>query len=357
MNEQSLYQQSANQQTPEHPLPEPPQLESPPRSKTTIFIIGGVVFLILLVVVTIIFFLVRARTGTPQGKQQKSGSSTLTPQPPSFYESVTQDIQGQEVKLSGLENDMKLLDQVLMYEPVNFSDVLTPTPPQTLEWQAQKTEIAKARAELEIDRRTAILYSLIPKIDSSKKTSLGQKSQLDSEVSTEIANLSSLKKRVTSQTNFQAVVSDINILSDYYKNYAIVVPKVLIVTIADKINVMGDTFTNIADKLAQKTEQLEKLKKDVASVQKTLGHMLYVLGDAVNKAEIALISVLPLSPQDYPKNEPVLSDAKSKIKTSSQNLKSAVKDARTSLNLLKAIESGKAPQRNFFRFLPFPLTQ
>lgn len=356
MNEQSLYQQSANQQALEHPLPELPSAKSPPRSKTTIFIIGGVIFLILLVVVTIIFFLVRARTSNPQGKQQKSGSSNLTSQPLSFYESVTQDIQGQEVKLRGLENDIKLLDQLLMYEPVNFSDVLTPTPPQTLEWQAQKTEIAKARAQIEIDRRTAILYSLIPKIDSSKKISLGQKSQLDSEVKTEIANLSSLKKRVTSQTNFQAVVSDINILSDYYKNYAIVVPKVFIVAIADKINVMGDTFTNIAEKLAQKTEQLEKLKKDVTSVQKTLGHMLYVLGDAANKAEIALISVLPLTPSDYPKNMPVLSDAKSRVQTSSQNLKSAVKDAQTSLNFLKAIESGKSLQRNFFRFFPL-LTQ
>lgn len=355
MNEQSLYQQSANQQTPEHPLTEPFSPEPPSRNKNKILIIGAI-FLILLVVVTIIFFLVRARTSTPQGKQQKSGSSTLTPQPPSFYESVTQDIQGQEVKLSGLENDIKLLDQTLVYEPVNFSDVLTPTPPQTLEWQAQKTEIAKARAEIEIDRRTAILYSLIPKIDSSKKISLGQKSQLDSEVRTEIANLSSLKKRVTSQTNFQAVVSDINILSDYYKNYAIVVPKVFIVTIADKINVMGDTFTNIADKLAQKTEQLEKLKKDVTSVQKTLGHMLYVLGDAANKAEISLISVLPLTPSDYPNNMSVLSDAKQKVQTSSQNLKSAVKDARASLNLLKAIESGKPLQRNFFRFFPL-LTQ
>ena len=337
-NQQSIYQRNIDKQPPLAPL------ESPPEKKVNIFIVGGIIFLILLVAATVIFFLVRGRTSSLQGQ----GS----PQPtPSFYELVTQEIQKQDVKLRELETDAKALDEVLAYVSVNFSDVLTPTPPQTAEWQAQKTEIAKVRAELEIDRRITTLNNLIAKIDSSKKLSLEQKAQLNNEIAAQISHLSSLNERIKDQTNFQALVADINILSDSYKGYAVVVPKVSIAVIADKINVLIDTFTVIADKLAEKTEQLEKLKKNVASVQKTLGHMLYVLGDTANKAEIALVSVLPLSSESL-KSKSVLLDAKSKVQISRKNLQSSIKDARNILNSLKAIESGKSPQRDFFQFFP-----
>ena len=81
--------------------------------------------------------------------------------------------------------------------------------------------------------------------------------------------------------------------------------------------------------------------------------MLYVLGDGANKAENALIAVLPLSPQDYPKNKPVLLDAKSKVQVSQKNLNLALSDARNILNILQAIETGKPPARNFFQVFPF----
>lgn len=337
-DQQSIYQRNIDQQPPLAPL------ESPPEKKVNIIIVGGVIFLILLVVVAVIFFLVRGRTSSPQGQG--------TPQPtPSFYESVTQDIQKQEMKLGELEVDVKALDEALAYASVNFSDVLTPTPPQTAQWQAQKREIAKVRAELEIDRRITTINNLIPKIDSSEKLSLEQKTQLKSEVAVQISRLSSLNERITSQTDFQALVAYINILSDSYKDYVVAVPKVSIAVIADKINVLIDAFTTIADKLAEKTEQLEKARKNVASPQKTLGNMLYVLGDATNKAEIALISVLPLSSENL-KNKSVLLDAKAKVQISRQNLKLAIKDARNILNSLEAIESGKPPQRNFLQFFP-----
>jgi hypothetical protein len=324
--------------------------EYPPRRNITAFIIIGVVFFILLIVVIIIFFLVRARTNTAQ---QQGNISTLTPLPvPSFYELVTQDIQSQEVKLAELEKDMRALDEMLVYESVNFSDVLTPPPVQTPEWVAQKMEIAKKRAELEIDRRIATLDKLSPKIVLAKKLSSAQKSQLTNEVEAQISSLSSLRELVSGQTNFGVLIADINILSDFYKNYQVVVPKVYIAIVADKINVLGDAFAGIAGKMTQKTGELRALGKDVVSLQKTLGHMLYVLGDAANKAENALIAVLPLSAQDYPKNKPVLFDAKSKVQVSRRNLSLALSDARNILSTLKAIESGKAPSGNFFQFLP-----
>lgn len=324
--------------------------ESPPRRNITVFIIIGAAFFILLVVVTIIFFLVRARTNTTQ---QPGNTSTLTPQPtPGFYELVTQGIQGQEVKLAELENDIKALDEMLTYESVNFSDVLTPPPVQTPEWQAEKMEIAKKRVELEIDRRIAILDKLRIKIDSSKKLSQVRKSLLTNEVEAQISSLSSLKELISGQTNFGAFIVSVNILSDSHKNHQVVVPKVYIGVLADKINVLDDALTGIADKLAQKTGEFRALGKDVVSVQKTLGHMLYVLGDAENKAENAFIAVLSLSPQDYPKNKPVLFDAKSKMQVSYKNLSLALSDARNILSTLKAIESGKPPPRNFFQVFP-----
>lgn len=328
--------------------------EYPSRNKTAVFIIGGVVFLIV-VVIAFIFFFVRARTSDTK---QQGNTSALTPQPtPNFYQLVTKDIQTQGVKLGELGNDTKELDAVLAYQSVNFSDVLTPPPVQTLEWEAQKIEIAKARAELEIDRRIAVLDKLSSKIDSLKKLSSVTKSQLTNEVETQVLSLFSLKERISGQTNFDALIADINIISDSFKTYQVLVPKVLIVVIADKINALGDGFSAIAGRLAQKTGELRALEKDVATVQKTLGHMLYVLGDAANKAENALILVLPLTSQEFPKNISILQSAKSKAQTSVKNLSLALSDARNILDALKAIESGKPPSGNLFQLFPLFKTQ
>lgn len=338
---QSDQQDTSQQFTPEY---------SPPRRNLTVLIIVGVVFLILLIVISVIFLLVRSRTNT---SQSQNGTSSLSPQPtPSFYELVSADIQGQEAKLNELSNDIRELEAVFTYESINFTDVLTPPPVQTPEWEEQKTDIAKARAELEIDRRVATLDKLSPKIAESEKLSEAQKSQLTNEVDSEIATLSSLKGRIVIQTDFSALTADINTLSEFYKNYQVIVPKVYTVVTADKINVFGDSLTVIAEKLSQKTGELHALGKDVAGAQKTLGHMLFVMGDAAIKGEAALTSVLPLFSSDYPKNKSILLNAKGQVQASHKGLNLAVSDGKNIINALIAIESGRAPSTNFFQFFP-----
>lgn len=333
----------------QQPVSEPISEYPPPRRNITIFIVIGVVFLVLLIVVAVVFLLIRARTSTqPQG-----GTSALTPQPtPSFYQLMSSDIQKQEVKLNEIGNDIRELETVFKYESVNFSDVLTPPPIQTPEWESQKVEIAKARAELEIDRRIAALDKLSSKINLSEKLSEALNSQITNEVESQIPFLSSLRERISNHTNYASLVADINTLSDSYKDHQVAVSKVSIILIADKINVLGDAFTAIAEKLSQKTGELHALGKDIRDVQKTLGNMLFVLGDAANKAENATVLALPLTAQDYPKNKSVLGNAKASVQTSYKDLQSALSNTRNILNSLNAIESGKAPQRNFFQFFP-----
>lgn len=347
--------QRDNQQREVFDLPPelPPQEEFPPPSRRniTVFIVIGAVILIILIAITVIFFFIRSRTvDTRNGVDTVS---PLTPQPtPGFYDVLTGDIQKQEAKLKEVVEDLKELDALFAYESVNFSDVLTPPPAQTMEWESQKVEIAKARAELEIDRRMTILDKLNPKIDMAEKLSSAQKSVLKSEVEAQIPFLSSLRDRIVRQGSYSALVGDINTIFDSYKNHQVTVLKVSIVITADKINVSGDEFISIAERLAKKAGELQSLGKDVSSVQKTLGHMLFVLGDAANKAENATVLVLPLASEDFSKDRSVLGNAKSNIQTSRNNLNSALSDARNILNALNSIETGKAPQRNFFQFFP-----
>ena len=331
----------------------------PPPRKSNAPLIVGVILLIILIIGIIVFLLLRGRSSTQSSEsgKQKEGSAKTSPTPtPNLYQSVTIKISEQRARLSEIENDIKALELVFRYESVKFSDILTPTPPQTAEWQAQKTEIAKARAELEIVRRISALNKLVPKINSTKKLSSIQKTLLINEVNTHVAYLSSLKQTIANQTNFQALVGLANtISSDSFKSFAVIVPKVSIIAIADKINVLGDSFTNNANKLIEKTEKLRNAKKDVAAVQKTLGHMLFMMGDAANRAETAVVRVFPLTAEGYPKNKSILLDAKSRLQKSSKNLSSAAKDAQNIANSLAAIESGKT-QPNIFQFF-FPNNQ
>jgi len=322
----------------------------PPRKSNARLIVGIVVILALLIIGIIIFFLLRGRDQADRSEQQKDGSAKTSPTPtPSLYQLVTIETREHQASLSAIDNDIKVLEQVFKDKSVVFSDILTPTPPQTPEWQAQKTEIAKARAELEIVRRISALSKLIPKVDSVKKQSSTQKSQLVNEINSYVSYLTSLRETITKQTNFQELIGNVNTLSDSYKSFAVIVPKVHIIVIADKINVLNDSFTGVANKLIEKTEQLRNAKKDVTSVQKTLGHMLFMMGDAANKAETAVVRAFPLTAEGYPKNKSILLDAKSRLQKSSKNLSSAAKDAQKIVSSLSSIESGKS-QTNFFQF-------
>jgi len=330
----------------------------PPPRRSNAPLIVGVILLIILIIGIIVFFLLKGRSSTQSSEsgKQKGASAKTSPTPtPNLYQSVTIEISEQRARLSEIENDIKVLEVAFRYESVKFSDILlTPTPPQTAEWQTQKTETAKARVELEIVRRISSLNKLIPKINSTKKLSSIQKTLFINEVNTQVAYLSSLKQTITNQTNFQALVGLAStISSDSFKSFAVIVPKVSIIVIADKINVLGDSFTNNANKLIQKIEELRSSKKDMTSVEKTLGNMLFMMGDAANRAETAVVKVFPLTAEGYPKNKSILLDAKSRLQKSSKNLSSAAKDAQKIVSSLSTIESGKS-QTNFLQF--FQLT-
>ena len=324
----------------------------PPPRRSNAPLIIGIILVVIIIIGIIVFFLLKGRSSTQSSEsgKQKGASAKTSPTPtPNLYQLVTIEISEQRASLSAIENDIKELNLAFKYESVKFSDILTPTPPQTPEWQAQKTDIAKARGELEIVRRTSILNKLIPRVNSAKKLSKIQKFQLVNEINLYASYLSSLREIIAKQTNFQELIGKVNTLSDSYKSLAVIVPKVHIMVIADKINVLGDEFTKTANKLIEKTEKLRASKKDVTAVQKTLGHMLFMMGDAANRAEIAVVRVFPLTPEGYPKNKSILLDGKSRLQKSSKNLSAAAKDAQKVSSSLAAIESGKS-QTNFFQF-------
>ena len=323
----------------------------PPKKRNTPLIVG-IILVIIVIIGIVIFFFFRGRsdTKTAEPNQQENGSAKITPTPtPSLYQLVAIEISEQRASLSAIDNDMKVLDQIFRDKSVVFSDILTPTPPQTAEWQKQKTEIAKARAELELTRRVSALNKLVPKINSTKKLSTIQKSQLVNEVAAQASSASALKETILKQTDFQAIVASVNTLSESYKFYSIIVPKISIIVIADKINVLGDSFTDTANKLIKKTDDLRNSKKDVASVEKTLGHMLFMMGDAENKAEVAMTRVFPLFALDSRKDRSILLDARSKLQKSRQNLRQAVSDEKKISDSLSAVESGKSSQFNIFQ--------
>jgi hypothetical protein len=322
----------------------------PPRKRNTPLIVG-IILIIILIIGVIVFFLSKGTsTKTTEPGKEKKDTAKASPTPtPSLNQLITIEISEQQASLSAINNDIKVLDLVFKDKQVVFSDILTPTPPQTAEWQAQKIEIARARAELEVTRRITALNKLIPKINSTKKLSTIQKSQLVNEVVIQASSASSLKEVIIKQTNFEALVANVNTLSESYKSYSIIVPKMSVIVIADKINVLGDSFTKNANKLIKKTDDLRKSKKDVTTVEKTLGHMLFMMGDAENKAEVAQARVFPLFALDSKKDRSVLLDARGKLQKSRQNLLQAVSDEKKIINSLSDIESGKSSQFNLFQ--------
>lgn len=318
--------------------------EEPPAKSGKAFVVIAVIFIIIAIVGISIFFVLRAQKAPQSQSRQKGGpipSPTLVPNSP---EKITLDIKDVEKSLAELSIDITVIDQALNDEPINLSDVITPKP-QTADWEKQKIENLKARAELEIDRRVSALDKFIPKLKSAQKLSFNQKSYLINQAQIEIANLKDQRLRIVADIGLQILTTDIGTLIASYKIFAVLPPQADIIIASDKINVLGDSFTSIANRLQEQIKNKKSSGKDMSALEKTLGHMLFATADAGSKAESAGLSAFSVLPNGDPKNKFVLFDADSKIKTSRQDLQFAVDDAK---NIMRGLNRGSSSRGIFF---------
>lgn len=184
----------------------------------------------------------------------------------------------------------------------------------------------KTKGSQEIDRRLAKLGTLNAKIAAATKLSATDKAALTTQVTTEISGLTTLKTTLNAETTLAAAKTDARSIISGYRVYALIVPKVYLIKVADDQQGNEAKVATLIPKLQAALTNAKNSGKDVATLQTKLD-------DASSKQQAAQAisssietKVINLQPTDYNSDHTILSGDREQLVTARTDLKTAVDD-------------------------------
>lgn len=212
----------------------------------------------------------------------------------------------------------------------------TTTPTPTTDKDRLTNIISKGDAE--ITRRLTKLSTLSEKINATTKLNASDKTVLGNEVSSTITGLTNLKVKLDAETTSAGAITDAKDIYTEYRVYALVVPKVNLIQVADDQQVAETNLTTLADKLTTKLNDDQKAGKDVASLQSKLTDMRIQLQTSTNISGTVQKAVLALEPTDYNSDHTILTGYNTSLKTAHTANQAALADGKAIVNGLKSLQ-------------------
>lgn len=211
------------------------------------------------------------------------------------------------------------------------------TAEQTANQQTRVQNII-TKGNQEISRRLTSLNNLTAKINAATKLTASNKTALSSEVATEISGLTALKTKLDAETTIAGAKADAQQIYGDYRVYALILPKVHLIKLADDIQAADSKLTALAGKLQTRISAAQQAGKDVSALQTQLADMNSKISAAQNTASQVESSVINLQPSDYNSNHQVLSGDMTQIKSAHTNNQAAFADAKSIVAALKSLQ-------------------
>jgi hypothetical protein len=195
----------------------------------------------------------------------------------------------------------------------------------------------KSAGATAISARLVTLNKLSTQISSSKLLSASDQTYLSNEVSTQISGLTSLKAKLAADTTVSTATTDAQSITSAYRVYALVVPKVELVSSADhQLTTEGQLLT-LTTTLQTDINTAQAAGKNVTAVQKQLNTMKDQVASAQGISSVVETSVLPLQPSDWNANNKVLSGYGAKLNTAQKDNGSSSSEGRLIAATLKTL--------------------
>lgn len=213
---------------------------------------------------------------------------------------------------------------------LEFSTVLKP---QT---QTSRIDDQKVRAHNEVNRRITILNQLIQRIQDMQIVSDSQKNQLVQQVNIEIGNLNMLGTKLTSDTDSGTIEQDKKGVVTSYSIFALFIPKINIIALADKIVFTSNVLKDHGDKIQIRITMAKAKGINVDSIQAMEGEYMAKLQHAAEQVQQAVNIVNTLTPSGYPANKSSLFSARDLLTVARKDLHDAtVIDGRMIAELVR----------------------
>lgn len=203
--------------------------------------------------------------------------------------------------------------------------------------QQDRLTVIKTRGDQEISRRLSELSKLTAVINNATKLTASDKSALSSEISGAVSGLTALKTTLDNETTLDAARTDAQSILTEYRVFALVMPKVHLLKIADDQVAAATKLSDAAIKLQTRLKSLKTSGKDVTALQATLDDMTTNIASAQKISSTIQSSISSLQPTDYNSNHSVLVGDNAQLKASHASLVKARQDAQTVLEGIKSL--------------------
>lgn len=196
----------------------------------------------------------------------------------------------------------------------------------------------QSKATAAINQRLTTLSKLSGQISSSTKLSSSDRTTLATEVYSTTTGLTALKATIAAETNATQASTDAATIYSSYRVYALVVPKVGLVSTADNQLTKEAALTATSQKLQTEITTEQNAGKDVSSIQTQLNSMNSQISSAQSISSSVRQSVLPLLPSDWNANHSILSSYPAQLNTAYKDNTAANKDAVAITASIKALK-------------------
>ena len=193
--------------------------------------------------------------------------------------------------------------------------------------QANISEDLRQRAEKEITRRVTFLNELITKLNTIKKISSAEKTDLQAQIQAQIDGLNALRTKINADTDNVTLKTDVKSIIDNYYIFLFFRVKVSLLIAGDRSSTVVSSLNGIYTKLQTRVNQVQTSGGDLIVLNSLLSDMNAKITDATTQITVTQTELTPLTAQGYPGNKTTLTDARSKIKNVNDELKTAYKDA------------------------------
>lgn len=193
----------------------------------------------------------------------------------------------------------------------------------------------KQRADSEIARRVTALNGLISRISQIKKLTNTQKADFTSKIQAQIDALNALKTKIDTDTDLTTLKTDVKSIVDSYRIFLVFMPQIRLLGAADRLSTVASDLTALSAKLETRISDAKSLGKDTVQLDTYLTDLNSKVAEAQTESSAVINEILPLTPDGYPGNRSIVLDARAKIKTGTNDVKTARQDA---LNIVKQLK-------------------
>lgn len=206
---------------------------------------------------------------------------------------------------------------------------------------AQATAVTKLQgvARAEIARRITTLNNLATIVSDSPHLSNPDKAALQAQIQAEITALQGMRTKIENDSDLTSLKTDIVAIHTEFRVFSLLLPKVHLLRVVDRLSDAVAKETAYADKLQTHIDTMKAAGKDVTALEATMKDIRTQIATAQAALTSAKNQILNVTPEQFNSNKIIVNTARDTLNSGRMAVVAALKDGNQILAGLNKLKS------------------